>query len=65
MNNKADGELENVFSLSNRTIQQDLDTLVVLTTNNRYKEAQAKIANIRKSLDELENALSKLNRKKA
>lgn len=59
------GALENVFSLSNRTIQQDLDTLVVLTTNSRYKEAQAKIANIRKSLDELEDALSKLNRKKA
>lgn len=55
---------ENVLSLSNRTIPQDLDTLFLLITNKKYKDAKDKIALIRIELNKLERAIISLETEK-
>lgn len=51
---------ENVLSLSNRTIPQNMDTLFLLITNKKYKDAKDKIAIIRTELNKLEQTIISL-----
>jgi len=51
---------EMTMSLSNKTIQQDLDTLFLLVKDERYKEAKDKINKIRKALNTLDGTVDVL-----
>ena len=51
---------EDVLSLSNRTIPQNMDTLFLLITNKKYKDAKDKIALIRNELNKLEREIISL-----
>lgn len=51
---------EDVLSLSNRTIPQNMDTLFLLITNKKYKDAKDKIALIRTELNKLEREIISL-----
>lgn len=58
MNSKTKNVIkEDVLSLSNRTIPQNMDTLFLLITNKKYKDAKDKIALIRTELNKLERAI--------